>query len=59
MTLTSSYQMTDAEYRQLYQLLRRYQLEDCIVSGKAYHSCDYLLTQLFPHYYNQNQEQER
>ena len=51
--------MTDTEYRQLYQLLRRYQLEDCIISGKAYHACDYLLTQLFPHYYTQRQEQTK
>ena len=51
--------MTDTEYKQLYQLLRKYQLEDCILSGKAYLSCDYLLIQIFPHYYNQNQEQPR
>ena len=51
--------MTPTEYRTLYQLLRRYQMEDCILSGKAYHSCDYLLTQLFPHYYTQTTEQER
>lgn len=51
--------MTPTEYRTLYQLLRRYQLEDCILSGKAYQNCDYLLTQLFPHYYTQTKEQER
>jgi|LakMenEpi03Aug12_release.lakeMendotaPanAssembly.Ray.scaffolds.fasta_scaffold06243_39 hypothetical protein len=51
--------MTTEEYRTLYNLIRRYQLEDCILSGKAYHNCDYLLTQLFPHYYNQNTQQER
>jgi hypothetical protein len=51
--------MTDTEYRTLFQLLRRYQVEDCITSGKAYHSCDYLLTQLFPRCHNQNQEQQR
>jgi len=51
--------MTDAEYRTLYQLLRRYQLEDCIISGKTYHACDHILTALFPHYYNQQQEQTK
>ncbi len=51
--------MTPEEYRTLYNLIRRFQLEDCILGGKAYLNCDYLLTQLFPRVYNQNQEQER
>jgi hypothetical protein len=51
--------MTPEEYRQLYQLLRKYQLQDCRIGGKTYNSADTVLSALFPHYYNQNQEQER
>jgi hypothetical protein len=51
--------MTPEEYRQLYQLLRKYQLQDCRIGGKDYNACDTLLSKLFPYYYNQHQEQER
>jgi hypothetical protein len=51
--------MTPEEYRTLYQLLRRYQIESCKIGGKAYNACDTLLRELFPYYYTQNQEQER
>jgi hypothetical protein len=51
--------MTPSDYRTLYQLLRRYQLEDCKVGGKTYNACDRILTKLFPHYYDQLKEQER
>jgi hypothetical protein len=50
--------MTDAEYKQLYRMLRQYQLE-LKPGGKVYNSVDTVLSALFPHYYNQNQEQER
>jgi hypothetical protein len=51
--------MTDTEYRQLYNLIRRYQLEQTTIGGKTYNACDTLLRELFPHYYNQNKEQQR
>lgn len=51
--------MTDCNYKQLYRLLRQYQIEDCPVGGKVYNAADIVLTALFPHYYNQNKQQER
>lgn len=51
--------MTENDYRQLYMLLRHYQVSDCQVGGKVYNAADTVLTALFPHYYNQNKEQER
>jgi len=51
--------MTQDEYRQLYQLLRKYQIQECLVGGKVYNAADAILSALFPMYYNQNQEQER
>lgn len=50
--------MTDSEYKQLYQLLRQYQM-GLVPGSKVYNSADTVLTALFPHYYNQNKEQER
>ncbi len=50
--------MTDTEYRQLYSLLRQYQV-DLHPGSKVYNAADTVLTALFPYYYNQNQEQER
>ena len=51
--------MTNNDYKQLYHLLRQYQVNDCPVGGKVYNAADTVLTALFPHYYNQNKEQER
>jgi hypothetical protein len=51
--------MTDTEYRQLYNMIRRFQLEQKAIGGKTYNACDTLLSELFPYYYNQNQEQQR
>lgn len=51
--------MTDTEYRQLYNLIRRYQLEQNAIGGKVYNACDALLKELFPYYYSQNTEQQR
>ena len=50
--------MTDTDYKQLYRLLRQYQTE-LQPGGKTYNAADTVLTALFPHYYNQNKEQER
>jgi hypothetical protein len=51
--------MTDTEYRQLYSLIRQFQLEQVVIGGNVYNACDTLLRELFPYYYNQNLEQER
>lgn len=51
--------MNPDEYKTLYNLIRKYQLEHCKIGGKTYNACDLLLRELFPYYYNQNQEQER
>lgn len=51
--------MTTEEYRQLYQLLRKYQLEQVTIGGSVYNAIDTVLKPLFPHYYNQRTEQER
>mgnify|MGYP003330660833 FL=1 len=51
--------METVDYRLLYQLLRRYQLERCKIGGKSYAACDSLLRELFPYYYDQLQEQPR
>ena len=51
--------MTNEDYRKLYNLLRQFQLEDTKIGGKTYNACDRVLSKLFPHYYNQVQEQER
>lgn len=51
--------MTDFEYRQLYNLIRQFQLEQKAIGGKTYNACDELLKELFPYYYTQKQEQER
>ena len=51
--------MTESDYKQLYVLLRQYQIQDCPVGGKAYNAADAVLTALFPHYYNQNREQSK
>ena len=51
--------MTDTEYRELYQLLRKFQMEQVPIGGKVYNAIDEVLKPLFPHYYNQNQEQCR
>ena len=51
--------MTDSEYKQLYRMLRQFQIEDCPVGGKVYNAADTVLTALFPHYYDQNREQQR
>ena len=51
--------MTDNDYKQLYRLLRQYQVEHCPVGGKVYNAADTVLTALFPYYYNQRPEQER
>ena len=51
--------MTTEEYRTLYNLIRRYQLEDTRLGGKTYEACDLLLTKIFPRYYDQRKEQPR
>ena len=51
--------MTDEEYRLLYNMIRRFQLEQVTIGGKTYNACDTLLRELFPYYYNQTPEQER
>ena len=51
--------MTDCDYKQLYRLLRQYQVEHCPVGGKVYNAADTVLTALFPYYYNQREQQER
>lgn len=40
--------MTDNDYKQLYRLLRQYQVEHCPVGGKVYNAADAVLTALFP-----------
>jgi hypothetical protein len=50
--------MTTQEYRELYQQLREYQLQKQ-PGCKVYTAIDVVLTDLFPYYYNQNQEQCR
>jgi len=50
--------MTDPEYRQLYHLLRQFQI-DQKPGSKVYNAADTVLTVLFPFYYNQNKEQQR
>jgi hypothetical protein len=50
--------MDDSEYKQLYQMLRKYQLK-LKPGGKTYNAADTVLTALFPMYYNQRPEQER
>jgi len=50
--------MTNNDYKQLYHLLRQYQLE-LKPGGKVYNSADTVLTALFPYYYNQRPEQEK
>jgi hypothetical protein len=50
--------MVDSDYKQLYRLLRQYQLE-LKPGGKTYNAADTVLTALFPHYYNQRVQQER
>jgi hypothetical protein len=59
MTFNGRLAMTDSDYKQLYVLLRQFQMSDCPVGGKTYNAADTVLTALFPHYYNQNREQER
>ena len=51
--------MTDNEYKTLYNLLRRFQLEQKAIGGKTYNACDTVLSALFPYYYNQEREQSR
>jgi hypothetical protein len=50
--------MTDSDYKQLYRLLRQYQI-GWPPGSKVYNSADTVLTALFPMYYNQNQQQQR
>ncbi len=50
--------MVESNYKQLYVLLRQYQLE-LKPGGKTYNAADTVLTALFPHYYNQRPEQQR
>lgn len=50
--------MTDSQYKELYNLLRQYQIEQH-PGSKVYNAADTVLTALFPHYYNQHQEQQR
>ena len=59
MTFNGRLAMTECDYKQLYRLLRQYQVEHCPVGGKTYNAADTVLTALFPYYYNQNKEQER
>ncbi len=51
--------MIDSEYKQLYRMLRQYQLDNAKIGGKVYNACDILLRELFPYYYNQRTEQKR
>jgi len=51
--------MTDNDYKQLYTLLRQYQVQHYFPGGKIYEAADTVLTALFPLYYNQNKQQER
>ena len=50
--------MTDNDYKQLYQLLRQYQINQH-PGSKVYNAADTVLTALFPYYYNQHTEQQR
>jgi hypothetical protein len=56
--LSSLSTMVDSDYKQLYRLLRQYQLE-LKPGGKTYNAADTVLTALFPYYYSQNREQSR
>jgi hypothetical protein len=50
--------MVDSDYKQLYRLLRQYQL-GWPPGSKVYDSADTVLTALFPMYYDQRTEQQR
>lgn len=51
--------MKPEDQRQLYQLLRLYQMTNCTHSTRLWNLCEDLLIHLRPTYYSQNQEQER
>lgn len=48
---------TAEQYKLIYNAVRRYQIEKCILDGQEYHECDTILTDLFPYVYTQSQEQ--
>jgi hypothetical protein len=49
--------MTPPEYRELYRLLRQYQLEQTPIGGTVYNAIDTVLKPLFPYYYSQITEE--
>lgn len=51
--------MTTQNYKQLFELLRQFQIEDCTYSGRLWETCETLLEHLQPRFTTQNVEQPR
>lgn len=51
--------MTTDQQRELFKLLRQYQVEHTIPESKLYMLCEQLTDELWPIYYNQRKEQPR
>jgi hypothetical protein len=45
------------QYKLIFNAVRRYQIEKCILDSKEYQECSDILNQLFAEVYTQQQEQ--
>jgi hypothetical protein len=48
---------TQEQYKLIFNSVRRYQIEKCILNSEEYNECDVILTELFDYAYTQLQEQ--
>ena len=48
---------TPEQYKLIFNSVRRYQIEKCILNSKEYNECNFILTELFDHVYTQSKEQ--
>lgn len=51
--------LTPEQYKLIFNAVRRYQIEKCVLDGKEYNDCDAILTELFDYVYTQTKEQLR
>lgn len=48
---------TQQQYKLIFNSVRRYQIEKCVLNSEEYNECDVILTELFDYVYTQPQEQ--
>lgn len=47
---------TQEQYKIIFNSVRRYQIEKCVLNGNEYNECDVILTELFDYVHTQTKQ---